>query len=505
MSAQTQGHPVRTFVIAAVAMFITSLDNLVVTTALPAIREDLNAGLDELEWTVNAFTLTFAVFLMTGSALGDRFGRRRMFMVGTAIFTLASAGAALSTTANELILARAVQGVGGAIVVPLTLTLLSAAVPPAKRGAALGAWGAIAGLAIALGPVVGGAIVEGASWQWIFWINVPLGIVLLPLSKIWLAESKGANSRLDIVGTALLSFGLFGIVLGLVRGGAIGWTSGEVLAGFIVGGALVLAFLAWENRIEHPMLPLGLFRGRAFAMTNLASLMMYFGMFGAIFLIAQFLQTAQGYSPLEAGLRTLPWTAMPMVVAPIAGLLSDRFGGRLILTAGFVLQAIGLGWFALVATPTVAYSTIVPPFLILGVGMSLFYAPVVNMVFSSVRRDQEGIASGVNNSGRELGGVLGVAVLAAVFAAQGNYESPQGFVDGVVPAVWVGAAVVLAAGVASMLIPSGLRPVGAQDADPQEDQATSAAPDSPADSPAEARTPDAAAPERDEAKEVQVV
>jgi EmrB/QacA subfamily drug resistance transporter len=462
MSAQTQGHPVRTFVIAAVAMFITSLDNLVVTTALPAIREDLGAGLDELEWTVNAFTLTFAVFLMTGSALGDRFGRRKLFMIGMTVFTLASAWAAMSESADQLILARAVQGIGGAIVVPLTLTLLSAAVPPAKRGAALGAWGAVAGLAIALGPVVGGAIVEGASWQWIFWINVPLGAVLLPLSRVWLAESRGTGTKLDLVGTALLSLGLFGVVLGLVRGGAIGWTSTEVLAGFVVGGVLLLAFLAWENRTEHPMLPLGLFRGRAFSMTNLASLLMYFGMFGAIFLIAQFLQTAQGYSPLEAGLRTLPWTAMPMVVAPIAGVLSDKFGGRLILTIGFVLQAIGLAWFALVATPTVGYGALVPPFAVLGVGMSLFYAPVVNMVFSSVRRDQEGIASGVNNAGRELGGVLGVAVLAAVFAASGGYETPQHFVDGLIPAVWAGAGVVLAAAVASMLIPGGLRPVGAE-------------------------------------------
>ncbi|WP_328581135.1 DHA2 family efflux MFS transporter permease subunit [Streptomyces sp. NBC_00370] len=462
MSAQTQGHPVRTFVIAAVAMFITSLDNLVVTTALPAIREDLGAGLDDLEWTVNAFTLTFAVLLMTGSALGDRFGRRRLFMIGVTIFTLASAGAALSDTAAQLIAARAVQGVGGAIVVPLTLTLLSAAVPPAKRGAALGAWGAIAGLAIALGPVVGGAIVEGASWQWIFWINVPLGIVLVPLSRVWLAESRGAEAKLDVLGTALLSFGLFGVILGLVRGGTTGWTSGEVLAGFLAGGVLLIAFLVWENRTAHPMLPLGLFRGRAFSMTNLASLLMYFGMFGSIFLIAQFLQTAQGYSPLEAGLRTLPWTAMPMVVAPVAGILSDKFGGRLILTIGFVLQAIGLGWFALVATPSVGYGTLVPPFAVLGVGMSLFYAPVVNMVFSSVRRDQEGIASGVNNAGRELGGVLGVAILAAVFAAYGGYGSAQTFVDGLIPAVWVGAAVVLAAGVASMLIPNGLRPVGAE-------------------------------------------
>ncbi|WP_328658904.1 DHA2 family efflux MFS transporter permease subunit [Streptomyces sp. NBC_00334] len=486
MSAQTQGHPVRTFVIAAVAMFITSLDNLVVTTALPAIRDDLNAGLDELEWTVNAFTLTFAVFLMTGSALGDRFGRRRLFMIGTAVFTAASAVAAMSDTANELIVARAVQGVGGAIVVPLTLTLLSAAVPPAKRGAALGAWGAVAGLAIALGPVVGGAIVEGASWQWIFWINVPLGLVLLPLSKLWLAESRGAAAKLDLVGTALLSLGLFGVVLGLVRGGAIGWTSGEVLAGFVVGGALILAFLVWENRVRHPMLPLGLFRGRAFSMTNLASVLMYFGMFGAIFLVAQFLQTAQGYSPLEAGLRTLPWTAMPMVVAPIAGALSDRFGGRIILAIGFVLQAIGLGWFALIASPTVGYGSLVAPFAILGVGMSLFYAPVVNMVFSSVRRDQEGIASGVNNAGRELGGVLGVAVLAAVFAAQGGYETPQLFVDGLVPAVWVGAAVVLSAAVASMLIPTGLRPVGAAaEAEAAEAAATGA-------DPAAARPADAA-------------
>src|SRR5690242_18429603 len=315
-----------TFAITSIGLFMVTLDNLVVTTALPVIRHDLHASLSQLEWTVNAYTLTFAVLLLTGAALGDRLGRRRMFSIGLTIFTLASAAAALSTSATMLDVARAVQGVGGAIVMPLTLTILSAGVPKERRGLALGLWGGISGLAVAFGPLVGGAVVSGISWHWIFWLNVPIGIVLAPLALARLDESHGPATRLDLGGLVLASGGLFGIVWGLVRGNSVGWASGEIL-GALVGGAIVLgAFVAWELRTEHPMLPMRFFRNRTFTLANVASLFMFFGMFGSIFFIAQFFQTVQGLSPFQSGLRILPWTAMPMLVAPIAGAMSDRIG-----------------------------------------------------------------------------------------------------------------------------------------------------------------------------------
>jgi EmrB/QacA subfamily drug resistance transporter len=318
---------------------------------------------------------------------------------------------------------------------------------------ALGIWGAVGGLAIAIGPLVGGAVVEGASWQWIFWLNVPIGLALLPVARTRLTESRGPATRLDLPGLVLASLGLFGIVLGVVRGNDHGWTSATVLPPIAIGTLLVAAFVAWELRAREPMLPLGLFRSRGFTMTNVASLLMFFGMFGSIFLLAQFLQVVQHYSPLEAGLRTLPWTAMPVFVAPVAGALSDRIGGRPLLAAGLALQALGLGWLAAVVSPGVPYATMVPALFVSGIGMALFFAPVANVVLGSVRRDQEGIASGANNAIRELGGVFGIAVLGAVFSAHGSYASGTAFVSGLTPAVWVGAAAVAAAAAAARLLP----------------------------------------------------
>jgi len=455
-----------TFAVTATALFMASLDNLVVTTALPSIRDHLHASLEGLQWTVNAYTLTFAVLLLTGATLGERYGRRRMFVAGLALFTAGSAAAAMAPGIGLLIAARAVQGVGAAILIPLTLTLLSAAVSPERRGLALGAWGAVGGLAIAIGPLVGGAVVEGASWQWIFWLNVPIGIVLLPIAWTKLTESRGSTTRLDLPGLILASVGLFGIVLGVVRGNDHGWTSLTVLPALVIGAVLVAAFIGWELRgAREPMLPMQLFRSRGFALTNAASLLMFFGMFGSIFLLAQFLQVVQHYSPLQAGLRTLPWTAMPVFIAPFAGALSDKIGGRVLLATGLALQAIGLGWLAVVASPTVAYTTLVPAFVISGVGMSLFFAPVANVVLSSVRRDQEGIASGANNAIRELGGVFGIAVLGAVFSAHGSYATGTAFVSGLAPAVWVGAAAVAVASAAALFLPGVRRAVTASPAD----------------------------------------
>jgi EmrB/QacA subfamily drug resistance transporter len=444
--------------ITSVALFMVSLDNLVVTTALPVIRRDLHATVSQLEWTVNAYTLTFAVLLLTGAALGDRFGRRRMFVLGLLVFTGASALAALSTSANALDLARALQGVGGAIVTPLTLTILSSAVRPEQRGLALGIWGGIGGLAIAVGPLVGGAIVGGVAWSWIFWVNVPIGLALAPIAARRLDESYGPDAGLDLRGLVLGSLGLLGIVWGLVHGNEHGWTSAGVALPILAGALLVAAFVGWELRAPAPMLPMQYFRDRVFALTNVASFLMFFGMFGSIFLLAQFFQTVQHLSPLQSGLRILPWTAMPIFVAPIAGALSDRIGGQRLMTAGLFLQSAGLFWIAAVNSPTVPYSDLVGAFMLSGAGMALFFAPVANVVLGAVRPEHEGKASGANNAIRELGGVFGVATLAAVFAHVGGYESAVTFTDGTTSAVWIGAAVVLAGAVAAALIPR--RPAG---------------------------------------------
>jgi EmrB/QacA subfamily drug resistance transporter len=456
-----------TLAITSAALFMVSLDNLVVTTAIPVIRRDLHASISQLEWTVNAYTLTFAVLLLTGAALGDRFGRRRMFALGLLLFTGASAAAALSTSANALDIARALQGVGGAIVTPLTLTILSAAVPRERRGLALGIWGGVGGLAIAIGPLVGGAIVNGVSWHWIFWLNVPIGLVLAPLALSRLEESRGADAGLDLPGLALVSAGLLGIVWGLVRGNAHGWTSLGIVLPIAAGAVLVAAFVAWELRAPKPMLPMHFFRSRTFALTNVASLLMFFGMFGSIFLLAQFFQTVQHYSPLQSGLRILPWTAMPIFIAPIAGALSDRVGGQRLMALGLALQATGLAWIAAVQTPTVSYGSFVVPFILSGAGMALFFAPVANVVLSSVRPEDEGKASGANNAIRELGGVFGVAVLASVFSHAGGYRTAETFTHGTTTSVWVGAAVVAVGAVAAGLIrhkPAAARAAEAADA-----------------------------------------
>jgi EmrB/QacA subfamily drug resistance transporter len=442
-----------TLAIVSVALFMTTLDNLVVTTALPSIRASLGASIESLEWTVNAYTLSFAVLLLTGAALGDRFGRKRMFIAGLALFTVASAAAALAPSAGALIVARAVQGAGAAVVTPLTLTLLSEAVGPRRRGLALGVWSGVAGLGVAMGPLVGGAVVEGISWHWIFWLNVPVGLVLAPLALSRLRESYGPAGRLDLPGLALAGLGLLGVVFGIVRGQAMGWTDPVILGSLIGGAALVAAFVVWELRAPAPMLPMRFFRSRAFAATNGVSLAMYFGVFGSIFLLAQFFQTAQGYGPLEAGLRTLPWTGMPMLIAPLAGVLSDRIGSRPLMAAGLALQAGAIAILAVVAAPDVAYGSLVPAFVMAGTGMALVFAPAANAVLGAVRPEEAGQASGATNAIRELGGVLGIAVLASVFSAHGSYASPAAYTDGLTAAIWVGAAVLAAGALVALLVP----------------------------------------------------
>ena len=404
-----------TLAIVSIALFMVTLDNLVVTNALVSIREDLGASLEQLEWTVNAYTLSFAVFLLTAAALGDRLGRRRVFAIGIVIFSAASAAAALAPSTEALIGARALQGLGAAAIAPLSLTLLSDAFAADKRGLALGIWSGVSGLGVALGPVVGGAVVEGFSWQWIFWLNVPIGVALVPAAVTLLRESRGPHSTLDLPGVGLASLGLLGVVFGIVRAQALGWTSATVVGSMAGGAVLLAAFALWESRTSTPMLPTRFFRNRGFAATNGVSLAMFFGAFGAIFLLAQFFQVAQGYSPLEAGIRTLPWTAMPIFVAPVAGILSDRIGSRPLMVAGLALQAGALAWLAVTTTPDMAYGLMVPAFVMAGSGMALVFAPAANAVLSSVRPEEAGQASGATNTIREIGGVLGVAVLSTVF------------------------------------------------------------------------------------------
>ncbi len=440
-------------VITGLALFMASLDNLVVSTALPVIRVHLHAGLSGLEWTVNAYTLTFAVLLLTAAAVGERFGRRRIFVLGIVLFTTASAMAALSPNIAFLVAARAVQGAGGAMIMPLSLTLLSAAVPAHRRNMALGLWGAIGGAAVAIGPLVGGAVTTGWSWQYIFWLNVPVGAVLAPLAWWKLAESHGARSRLDLVGVGLVSAGLFGVVLGLVQGNSHGWTSRSVIGSFVIGTVALVAFVAWELRSSHPMLDIRLFRNRGFASVNVTAMLFSFGMFGSIFFLTQFLQTVQGLSPLAAGIRVLPWTAMPMLLAPVVGMLAERWGGKPLVVAGLVLQATGLTWLALLVTPSTPYVDMVIPFVVSGLGMTLFFVPLASLVLSAVPTALEGIASGANSAFRELGGVLGIAVLGAVFSAHGGYSSGSAYVDGMTPAVFVGAAVVALGALSALIIP----------------------------------------------------
>ena len=446
-------------------MFMTALDNLVVSTALRTLQVKLHASTEDLQWFVNAYTLGFACFLLTGAALGDRFGRRRLFNLGTIVFTLASIGCGLSTSSAGLIGFRAVQGLGAAAVMPLSLTLLSAAVPARKRSMAVGIWSAISGLAIALGPVVGGAVVDGLGWHWIFWLNVPVGIVAVPLAYLVLQESRGQRVKMDIVGMGLASLGLLSVVWAIVNGQTKGWTSSRIVTAFVVGVVLLFAFVIWERRVRHPLLPLGFYRIRAFALTNLVSMTMYFGVFGSIFLLAQYLQIAPPRSALHAGVLTLSWTLVPMFIAPLAGVLTDRVGGGRLMALGLGLQAVGLAWISLVAGADTPYSHLVAPMIIAGAGMGFAFPPAASVVLAAVGVEDQGKAAGANTTVRELGGALGVAVLGTVFAARGSYASPHEFVNGMRPAVWVGVGVVAVGALIALAIPTANGPALLTDVD----------------------------------------
>jgi EmrB/QacA subfamily drug resistance transporter len=432
--------PVWTLLACSAAVFMCVLDALVVTTALPVLRTSLHSGVSGLEWTVNAYNLTFACLLLTGAALGDRFGRRRILCTGLAVFALASAAAALSPAIGILIAARAVQGAGAALVMSLTLTLVSSAFPTQKRGLAIGIWAAAGGLSGAIGPFAGGVIVQAVGWHWIFWINVPVGLALIPLTARKVHESFGDRPRLDVAGLVLASAGLLGILWGLIRASTAGWGSGEVIGTLTAGAVITAGFLLWEHRAAHPMLPLAMFRQPRFAAANGVGFCLFAGLFGALFLTSQYFQTALQLTPAQAGARLLAWSAPGLVIMPFTGKLAGRYGNRPLMLAGLLGQAAGLAAVAVLAAHHASYAPLAIALVTAGAGSSMAYPAIASEVVSSVPAAQIGIASGANSALRELGGVFGVAILATVFTRPAVYTSTPAFTAGFSAALWAGAA-----------------------------------------------------------------
>jgi len=439
--------------VTALAGLLVTLDSLVITTALGAIRTALHASIEELEWTVTAYVLAFAVLLMTAAALGDRFGRRRMFVAGLALFAAASAGCALAPGVGVLIAARAVQGAGAAFVMPLALTLLGAAVPADRRSRALGVFAGVAGLAVPVGPLLGGAVVTGISWPWIFWINIPVAAVLIPLALTRIGESSGPGARLDPGALLLATAAAFGIVWALVRGNTAGWGSAGVLLPLSGGVLLAAGFVRWQRRAAEPMLPMHLFGSRTFTGGNIAIFFEWGSALGALFFMAQFLQTGLGFSPLRAGLALTPWGAMTFIVPQITGALIGRAGVRPFIVAGLGLHAAAMLWIGLVAEPGLAYRQLIAPLILSGVGVAMSLPATQSAALGAVAPRYVGKASGVYTTLRQLGGVFGVAVVVAVFGSAGGYGSTRDFTSGFTAAMVACATLSLAGAVSGSTIP----------------------------------------------------
>lgn len=444
----------------ATAALMISLDALVVTTALHAIAVDLHASIADLEWTVNAYTLPFAVLLMAGAALGERYGRRRVLVAGLALFGITSAGCALAPGLGWLIAARAVQGAGAAAVAPTALAVLSASVGPEQRPRALGLFASITGLATAGGPLVGGAVVQYLTWQWIFWLNVPIAAVLIVAVLARIEPDAGTPRRLDVLGTALVSAAAFGIVWALIRGNDVGWTSPEVLAAAVGGVLALVLFVGWELRADAPLVPMRLFATPAFSAGNAAGFLLFACTFSGAFFFAQFFQVVSRHGPFATGVLLLPWTVTLFVVAPIAGAQVTRIGARTLVSAGLTLQAVGFGWIAFVAGPGTSYAWLVAPFVLSGVGLSAAIPSAQNAVIGSVPPSAIGAASGTFNTVRQLGGAFGIAITTAVFTARGGLGSATSFSDGFTPAIAAAALLALLGAATGLLLP-GRTPRGA--------------------------------------------
>jgi EmrB/QacA subfamily drug resistance transporter len=440
--------------LASLASFIVILDAMVVATALTTLRRQLGASLSDLEWTVSAYTLSFAVLLMTAAALGDRLGRRRVFAAGLALFAAASAGCALAPDAAALIAARAVQGAGAATIMPMALALLNGAFPPARRGWAIGIYGGVTALAAVAGPILGGAVTQGLGWQWIFWLNVPVTLAAIPLVLTRIGEATGPGGAVDLPGIALITAAALGLVWGLVRGNTVGWSSAEVTSALTGGVVAAVAFAAWERHAARPMIPARLFRSSAFSAGSVAIFAINASLTGVIFLMPQFQQVVAGQDPLGAGLRMLPWGIAPFLVGPWAGALADRIGERTLVVTGSLLQAAGIAWIAVVAGPSSGYLVLIAPMSLVGVGFALAIPAVTRSVTSTVPLADIGTASGAFTTMRQLGGAFGVAILGAAFAATGSYATPSAFTHGFATALGAAAGLALAGAVAGTVLPA---------------------------------------------------
>lgn len=443
---------------ASVPMFMATLDNLVMTNALPVLHSELGASVEELQWFVNAYTLAFAGFILVASALGDRFGRRTVFLAGIAVFGIGSVLAALSVDPGQLIAARALQGFGASGVMPLSLALISGGVAPERRPLAIGLWGGISGLGVAVGPLVGGAVMEGWNWQAIFWINVPVAVIAIPFALWALRNDFGERARIDVVGAVLAGVGVLALVHGIVRGNDDGWSSLGVIAELAAGIALLVGFVVWQWRARSPLVPLRLFRDRSFSLTNVVGFAFSFGTFGAVFILIQYMQVVQGSSPLEAAVQTTPWTLAPMFVAPIAGIIAPRVGTRALMVSGLLMQGVALAWIGVVLSADLDYPVLIAPFILAGVGMGLVFAPSATALLATLGVIDHAKASGVNSTVREIGVALGTAVMTAIFVSAGGELRPDLYVDAARPAVLTGAAVLLIATVLALWLPSGRSP-----------------------------------------------
>jgi EmrB/QacA subfamily drug resistance transporter len=448
----------------SVVSFMVSLDSQVVATALPVIRVHLHASLAALEWTVNAYTLSFAVLLLTGAAVGERLGRRRMLAAGVGLFTAASAACALAPNAGALIAARAVQGAGAALMLPLALAALSAAFPPQRRAWALGIFSSVTGIAVLAGPVVGGAVTQGLAWPWIFWLNVPIGAVMIPLILTRMTATAGTSANLDPVGLILATGGALGLVWALIRANSVGWASPDTVTTLAAGALLAVVFVVWELRTANPMVPVRLFGQRSFAAGNAAAFTVFAMLLALVFLMAQFLQTGLGFDPLGTGLRLLPGWATLTLIAPFAGTLIARVGERPLISGGLTVAAGGLAWIALIARTSLPYADLIAPLILAGSGASVAIPATMSAVMTSVPAKAIGQASGTLNMLRQLGGVFGIAICAAVFAARGGYASPAEFTRGFGPAMGACAGLALLGAAAALVIPSRRRP---DEAEPQ--------------------------------------
>jgi EmrB/QacA subfamily drug resistance transporter len=452
---------IRILALVSLASFMVALDALVVNTALDLIRRDLGASIEELEWTVNAYNLSFAVLLLTGAALGDRFGRRRIFAAGLILFSAASALCAVSTGVAFLIGARAVQGAGAALVMPQAMAMLSAAFPGEKRAKALGIFSGVTGLALIAGPVAGGAVAEGLAWQWIFWMNVPAGLAAIALVPAFLTESRGPPTGLDIRGLVLVTAASFALAWPLIRGNRVGWSSPEIIAGLIMFIALASSFLAWEWRAIAPMVPLRLFRSRGLSSGMAASFLLYASLYSVLFILPQFLQTALGLGPLGSGMRLLPWTATLLVFAPVGGSLVNRFGERNLVVLGLLMQASGLAWIGLTTAPDIAFANLIGPLMTAGAGVSIAMPAVQNAVLGAVAPAEIGKASGTFNMSRFLGGVFGIALIVAVFSGTGSVNSVEAFALGFRAAITVSAGLSLIGTMIAFALPDRRKTVTA--------------------------------------------